>query len=790
MFFSSTIKLRKYIPLLLALLGGWYYFVLPYKLFNSPTSTIVESDNGQLIGAKIANDHQWRFPAPDSLSKKYVQCLISFEDRRFYQHYGIDGWAIVRALWQNIKSHKIREGGSTITMQVVRLMRKDKSRTIKEKVVEALLATRIELRYTKNEIIHLYAANAPFGGNVVGLEAASWRYYGRPSFDLSWAEAATLAVLPNVPALIHPGRNRTALLNKRNKLLETLCLSHIIDEEDLLLAKAEPLPEKPLPLPSLAPHLLERIAKTNNGQRVVTSLNYPLQQRANETVNRHINQLRGNSIHNAAAIIIDNETNSVIAYVGNANIAENEEHGEKVDIVTAPRSTGSILKPFLYATMIAEGEILPNTLIPDIPTYITGFVPQNFDKGYDGAVAAHHALERSLNIPTVRMLQNYGVDKFHDLLKKVGLTTLIYSPSHYGLSLILGGAEASLWDITSAYASMSRTLVHFRTHDGQYFQQDWDKPSFIKIETTEHTNQKKHTNDRDILNAASIWLTFESLSNVNRPEEESMWRMFPSSRRVAWKTGTSYGNRDAWAVGTTDKYTVGVWVGNASGEGRPMLTGVGSAAPILFDLFNMLPSTGWFQQPFDEMTYVSICRKSGYRSTNLCSETDSMWVANEGLDTPPCPHHIMVHLDPAKKYRVNTDCVSAHDMISQSWFVLPPAQEWYYKQKHHDYKTLPPIHPDCLASMVQKPMEIIYPQNNLSILITKQMDGSEGKIVLQATHRRSDATVYWHLDEHYIGSTTRQHHIAILPDTGSHTITLVDEEGMSVRGSFKIEQKK
>ncbi len=779
---------KKYwIALFVLIISLLYYFSLPDRLFNEPMSTLLESADGQLIGAKIAADQQWRFPAADTLSQKYIQCLIAFEDKRFYQHRGVDGWAIARALWRNIKTRRISEGGSTITMQVVRLMRKGRSRTIKEKLIEALLATRLEFRYTKKEILQCYAANAPFGSNVVGIEAAAWRYYGRSSADLSWAEAATLAVLPNAPALIHPGRNRKALQDKRNQLIETLHLNGTLSKEDMMLAQAEPLPEKPLPLPMYAPHLLERIAKTNNGQRIISTLDYHLQQQVSEAVNRHIKQLRGNSIHNAAAIIIDNETNCVLAYAGNITDTESDEHGEKVDVIMAPRSTGSILKPFLYAALIDEGRILPNTLIPDIPTYIAGFVPQNFDKGYDGAVAAHRALERSLNIPTVRMLQDYGVDKFQSLLQKMGLTTLVFSPSHYGLSLILGGAEASLWDIVSIYSSMSRSLNHFPPYNGQYDENDWQKPSFLKPAKKESSSVQLATTT--IVNAAAIWLTFESLSNVNRPEEEAAWRSFPSSRLVAWKTGTSYGNRDAWAVGTTPRYTVGVWVGNASGEGRPMLTGVGSAGPILFDLYNILPSTGWFRQPLDEMTRIAVCRQSGHRATELCTETDSMWVANEGLDSPPCPYHILVHLDRHQKYRVNTDCERAENIVSLPWFVLPPAQEWYYKQKHHDYKTLPPIHPNCLTSMVQQTMEIIYPQNGLSIVVTKQMDGSEGKIVLQATHRRADATIYWHLDEKYLGLTKQTHTMAALPDTGRHVLTLVDEEGMSVKGYFTVEKK-
>jgi penicillin-binding protein 1C len=777
---------RKYRLLgLFALLGAGYWFSLPANLFRDPASTIVESADGHLLGAKIAADGQWRFPAQKTGSIKYAICLMAYEDKHFMRHKGVDFVATGRAFWHNLRQGKIVEGGSTITMQVIRLMRKGKPRTIKEKIIEWFLATRLEWRYTKREILELYMAHAPFGGNVVGVEAAAWRYFGRSSQHLSWAEAAMLAVLPNAPALIHPGRNRSTLLKKRNTLLDNLCHLGLLNEEDKQLAQLEPLPDKPFALPMLAPHLVERLAKTKEGERAVTTIDYFLQQRATHVVNAHAEQLRGNGVHNAAALIIDNRSGGVLAYTGNVTGRNSKEYGEDVDLIMAPRSTGSILKPFLYAGLIDEGDVLPNTLVPDVPTFLSGFAPQNFKKSFDGAVPVHEALERSLNVPWVRLLQDFGLNRFYELLKKMGIASLKFPSEHYGLSLILGGAEASLWDICSIYASMSRTLDNFTVHHSQYAPNDWRKPVLIPQENV----PPAAVGEDCLISAAACWLVFDALSEVQRPEEEAEWKTFPSSRRVAWKTGTSYGNRDAWAVGVTPHYTVGVWVGNASGEGRPMLTGVGSAAPVLFDLFNLLPPTPWYAQPFDEMTSIAVCRQSGHRATALCEETDSMWVASSGLDTPPCPYHVLVHLDRHGKYRVNADCEEAHHIISRAWFVLPPVQEWYYRTKHYTYKPLPPVDPRCTTVAQQRPMALIYPDNGLAVVLTKQMSGELGKIELQATHRRRSAIIYWHLDEVYLGATQYFHSMPVIPSAGLHAITLVDDEGLSLTSRFRVEEK-
>jgi penicillin-binding protein 1C len=328
--------------------------------------------------------------------------------------------------------------------------------------------------------------------------------------------------------------------------------------------------------------------------------------------------------------------------------------------------------------MLDQGELLPDMLVADVPLQIRNFAPKNFSRGYDGAVPAHRALERSLNVPAVRMLQNYGNEKFHLLLRNLGMTTLTKPADHYGLTLILGGAEGTLWDITGIYAELSRVLQHYTELSGMYDPADHHPLNFYAAQSMRHHPKTSHSRLETTapVEAAAICQTFQSLSDLNRPEEEATWKSFSSSRRIAWKTGTSFGHRDAWAVGVTPAYAIGVWVGNASGEGRPTLTGVNYAAPVLFDVVAQMPRGAWFAVPYEDMTRLAVCRKSGHRASIICDETDTVWVAQKGVETEPCPYHAMLHLSKDRKYRVNSDCASISEMVHEPWFVLPPAQEW------------------------------------------------------------------------------------------------------------------
>lgn len=757
-----------------------YYFSLPKELFNDPTATVVESTEGYLLGATIAADMQWRFPERNTTPEKFKQCIVQYEDAYFYKHWGFNPVSIYKAFKTNIKAGKIVRGGSTITQQVIRLSRKNKPRTYTEKIIELLLATRLEFKYSKNKILSLYSSHAPFGGNIVGLDAASWRYFGQEVENLSWAENATLAVLPNSPGLIHINNNRATLRLKRNKLLHKLFTQRIIDSLTYSLAIQEPLPDRTFALPQIAPHLVAKIAKQHPGERIQTSIQQQLQQKLNKIVALHYKELKQNHVYNMAAIVIDIKTRKIRAYIGNS--PTDKAHQKDVDVIGKPRSTGSILKPFLYASMLNDGEILPHTIIPDIPTQFSGYKPENFNLTYYGAVSASKALAKSLNIPAVRMLQTYGVDRFYTNLQTLQLHHISKGGNYYGLPLVLGGAESSLWDITRAFTSLSSTLIHYDQTQGSYYKNELVDLTYLKNKKV-HFGEK--TREYSLFDAGSIYSTYQALRELNRPEEEENWEFYNETTPIAWKTGTSFGFRDAWAVGTSTKYVVGVWVGNADGEGRPGLTGISAAAPILFDVFSFLPTENWFTPPYDELVQVPTCKQSGYRASNICNEIDSVWVPRSGLKTAVCPYHHWVHLDKSESYQVNSSCESITNMIHKSWFILPPVQAYYYQKRNLFYKALPPYREDCIRD-TNNPMEIVDKYNYEHIFLPKNFNENKNPIIFKIKHQQPNIQIFWYLDGFFIKSTQDIHELAFFPKKGKHTLTVVDLYGNEIKKSFEI----
>ncbi|MEO6452857.1 MAG: penicillin-binding protein 1C [Ginsengibacter sp.] len=799
----KTLKRRtKIILVILAVLSIFFYFSLPSKLFNTPTSFVIEDKDGNLLNASIAADGQWRFPYDEKVPAKFIKCITTFEDKRFYYHPGVDPLAIGRAVTKNIKNKGAVQGGSTLTMQVIRLSRHRQKRNVWQKIVESIEAVRLECRYSKKEIMSLYASNAPFGSNVVGLDAASWRYFGRSADKLSWGEMASLAVLPNAPALVHPGKNRIVLLKKRNVLLDKLFINHTIDKTTCDLAKLEPLPGKPVTLPQFAPHLLQRFKENvkrstvSSPTIIKTTIDLTLQKNVVNILEQHHNVLKGNGINNICALVLEVETGNVLAYVGNISDTKDPEMESNVDVIKAPRSPGSTLKPLLYAAMLTDGMILPNSIVADIPTQIGGYAPQNFDLTYDGAVPASRALARSLNIPAVKLLQQYKYQRFYEVLKQCGITTLNRPADSYGLSLILGGSEVTMWDLAGVYASLARTLTHQNKNNGIAQANDFHPPNYQMSNQQSVISRQQPQSfqkppplgevGRGLFDATSIWFTFQAMEEVMRPGEEGLWQQFNSSQKIAWKTGTSFGFRDGWAIGLTPKYVVAIWAGNTDGEGRPGLIGVQTAAPIMFDIFRQLPSSEWFKEPLNSFIYIPVCRQSGYRANIDCPDADTIMVSKNGYRAPLCSYHKIIHLDETGTYRVNESCESPSKMVHKKWFVLTPAMEWYYKQKNHDYKSLPSYKPGCEWAEAGKYMELIYPAPNAKLYVPLEINGQRGRTIFTATHRNVNSKIFWSLDDEFLITTTNFHQVGISPAPGKHTLTLVDENGESITRQFEI----
>jgi penicillin-binding protein 1C len=576
---------------------------------------------------------------------------------------------------------------------------------------------------------------------------------------LSWAELSTLAVLPNSPALIHLGKNRESLKRKRDLLLKILNDRGVLSNEEYELSLAESLPEKPFPLPNYTPHLIDYKSKTDRGSFVSTFIDKRVQIQVQRLANDYNTRYRNsNHVDNIAVLVLDVESGEPLVYVGNTtNISVEASH---VDIIQSERSPGSTLKPFLYAAMISNGVITPKRLIADTPLSINGFTPHNFNKNFSGAVQADEAIIQSLNVPLVRMLSLYTVGRFMEDLKWLGMKSLRYDEEYYGASLILGGAEVSLWDLCQMYRCLAYNL-----------KEDCD--------SSEVKGQRR-------ISRAATWFAFEAMSKLNRPEEESEWRHFSSMKNIAWKTGTSWGSRDAWSVGVTPKYVVGVWVGNATGEGRAGMTGVGFAAPVMFDVFSLLDDSGWFSPPYGEMEQVRVCKKSGYMASTICEDVSVEYLPESANLTSSCPFCQWVHLSKDGRWQLKSSCVSISEIDTKPWFVLPAAQEYYYKYRHADYRQLPPFREDCEGSKIDQ-IDLIYPEHNMMMVIPRGFDGSLEKVVCEAVSRRTDAVLYWHLDQQFVGETGNGiHQIALAPSLGEHILSVVDDLGNRKTISFEV----
>jgi penicillin-binding protein 1C len=769
---------KKYLIMMIVLIA--FIFCLPNKLFNDPYSTVINDKHGNLLNAKIANDGQWRFPMSDSIPQRFEACLINFEDKRFHNHIGIDLLAIAEAAKVNFKSNKVKRGGSTLTMQLMRLSRKGKDRNAFNKIIEMTMALRFELSHSKKEIVNLYASHAPFGRNVVGLEAASWRYFGKKSSQLSWAESAVLAVLPNAPSLIHLSKNRDLLVKKRNRLLHSLLKENIITDEEYNLSLLESIPPAPLDLPSVTPHLMASLPKIDNSSKCITStIDRSIQTMADQVLNMHYESNKQEEIANGAVLILDTQSGEVLAYIGNTD-QSNEKY---VDMVMAKRSSGSILKPILFAAQQDAGQLTPHQLIHDIPVNLNGFTPQNFDRKYRGAVNADDALAQSLNVPFVLALKEYGVQKFIHDLQKLKISSINKSDSHYGLSLILGGAEVSLWEMCGAYAYMGRCLSNFKTHQGKYNYYDLHGPKIA----IKNLDGKKLSFEPTVLSAGAIFTTFEALTKLQRPDEDGNWQYFNSSSKIAWKTGTSFGHKDAWAIGVTPKYTIGVWIGNASGEGRAGLTGATKAAPVLFDLFNRLRYCQWFEKPWDALQKTSICKHSGHLASPYCTDLDTSYIASSSQSHQLCPYHKNIFTNQQKTERIAPDCCQCEGLVS-SWFELPPTCAYYYKNHHPEYQNLPPYSHACneLNTQSNKPIDIIYPSPQAKVYLPKNMDNVKENLIVKATTMYLDTKLFWHIDDQYLGTTLGEHTLPMNSEIGEHKLSITDELGNRVVRRFWV----
>ncbi|MDO4507391.1 MAG: penicillin-binding transpeptidase domain-containing protein, partial [Spirochaetales bacterium] len=426
-------------------------------------------------------------------------------------------------------------------------------------------------------------------------------------------------------------------------------------------------------------------------------------------------------------------------------------------MVEALRSSGSLLKPFLYGGMIDNGMLLPEQIVFDIPTRIGNYSPKNNINNYSGALPADQALTRSLNIPAVRALKEYGITQFLNLLSKYGITTLKRNADYYGLPLILGGGEIKMKEISSAYADLMNKACGRKTSIP--------------------------------LNEGTAWKLCTVLSDGIRPMDLENWQIYSRRKKIAWKTGTSSGNRDAWCIGTTPEYTVAVWVGNDSGTGNKMLTSATTAAPLMFDIFSFLPQTTWPPRPEMAFEEIKTCEKSGYAAGPYCSLTKEILKPVGTPQTQNCPYCHNYTFTPDGNYRA-----SVEDMINEyegqmpkteNRFVLPPYVEYWYKKQNLHYKSLP-TYVKWHMENAENNIQIAFPQEDSELIVPVELGGKKGSIIFEAAVKDSGSSLYWDLDGKYLGCTEKEHKMAASPNPGMHTLTLSDTSGSVQKRRFKV----
>ena len=737
-----------------------FSFVLCFAFLPKDSSSYsfsIYDRNEKLLCTSLSSEQTYHLPPSTNINEFYKKASIIYEDKAFFLHFGVDFSSIFRSLFLNIKEQKIVSGASTITMQVARILCKNEKRTYLQKIKESLIAFLLEIKYTKNEIFSFYASNAPFGGNVVGVDAASFRYFSTSQDNLTLSQVVVLAVLPNQPSLVTLSKMRERLKEKRDELIKKLYQYAIIDFQTYDLSLAEPLPEKPSPLPFLAMHYHDLLKKDQRkkaqNEKCVTTIDYNLQKLVEQKAEFHSKRLQENLIYNMAVVIIEVKTKDVVAYVGNTGFFNENGKNVYVDMAKARRSSGSLLKPFLFASMLDRGMIFPKSLLIDIPTQIQNYAPENNNGKYEGVVKASEALTKSLNIPFVRSLREYGIAPFLGLLKKCGFTTFNRKPEEYGLPLILGGGEITLYEACTVYARLMRCATSSLV-------QDEDFP----------------------ISEGAAYITLNELTSGKRPYDEAFWQSFASKQKIAWKTGTSDGYKDAWSIGVTPKYVVGVWAGNADGVGRPEIKSNIATLPLMFELFNVLEKSSWLIKPEKALKKCLVCSHSHYSKGMHCDyEIEEELPINAPLPKL-CPYCTSVCLTSDGKYRVTASEAIGNEDI-ENWFILPPFIESFYARNHKQYKTLPPFLNKTYRS---SDFEIIFPENNSFIEIPIELSEKKGAFTAKVIHKNKDAMIYWDIDGNYLGMTKIFHQFDITVPSGSHVLTVTDDAGNSKKVLFYV----
>ena len=744
-----------------------YIYPLPKNMLFKDHSHFIYSRDGRLLNCFASYDHFWRKPIRiDKISLNLIKSVIACEDRWFYYHPGFNPVSLVSAAIADLKSGRIIRGGSTITMQIARMM-EPKARTIKNKLFEICRAVQLEMHYSKNELLEIYFNLVPYGGNIEGVGAATYFYFGKSPEQLTLSEAAILTAIPTSPNQFRPDLVPDNCRFRRDRILEYLHKEDVISSTEYAGAKDEEIPNRRTNRPFLAPQFCQSMLSLyTSGSDIHTTIDYQKQSLCERLAYTHQQALIEKGIYNLAVVVLDNKTGDVLAVVGSPDFVDSVHSGQ-INGIMARRSPGSALKPFIYALGFETGEITPDSRIDDIPVTYAGYIPENYDEEYHGVVPVTEALIQSLNVPAVNLTKRVGLQKFYDLLKSAGMGSLEKKYYEYGLPLVLGGCEVTLLELSNMYATLAR--------EGNY------RP--VRMLKDDRIDK-----GRQILSEETCYIISGILANLQRTEMNSSWEFTKDQPTIAWKTGTSYGRKDAWTIGYNPQYTVGVWAGNFSGQGTPYLVGVEVASPLMFAIFREVTKgteLKWFEPP-PGIGFREVCTISGMVPNGSCPATKQESYIIQVSDATPCDIHKIVTIDHRSGHMLCRACsYSAHKIdtvVVEQW----PARLSNWLLSQGLTKPLPQHNPYCTGILADDAPVIISPEKNGVYELLAATPLEFQKILFKASAALGSNRIHWFLDNKLYATSEGGSQLFYLPESGAHRLMCVDDLGRSSQISFEV----
>lgn len=760
---------------------GLLHFVFPLPALPSYSMVVLDS-KGEVIHAFLTPDEKWRMKTDLSeISPMLKKALLHKEDKYFYYHPGVNPIAIVRAGAMNLLHLKRTSGASTITMQVARMF-EPKRRTYFNKLIEVFRAFQLEWTYSKEEIFQLYINKMPFGSNIEGVKSASVLYFKKNPDHLSLAEVTALSVIPNRPSSLRMGQNNDKIVLARNKWLKRFAEDKLFSTEEISDALDEPLTASRNAAPKLVPHLALKLKRTAGSALINTPIDLQMQLKSEKIVKDYVRNLYALNIRNAAVMVLDNRTHEVVTYIGSADFNAIQDGGQ-VNGAAAIRQPGSALKPLIYGLCFDQGVLTPKTMMSDVPINLGGFMPENYDNQFHGLVSAEYALENSLNIPAVKALNSLGTSVLIQRLSACGFKQIKKDQNKLGLSLALGGCGVSLEEMTSLYSAFA--------NEGFYV------PALFT--RSKRSNQGTHKSDFGqlanpqepiadtiaLLSPSATFMLNEILSRLARPDLPVNWEASMHTPRIAWKTGTSYGRRDAWSVGYNKNYTIGVWVGNFSGEGVPELNGANIATPLLFKLFNTIDynsTNEWFSMP-KECGIRLVCSETGMPPSSQCTNTVMDYFLPMISPTMVCNNRQEFATDPKGKITYCKHCQPENGYRKQWYKIIAPEMQAYYEENRMAYEPLPPHNPSCDKVFVEGAPIVKFPVEGAEYLISKTQPEP---LQLRCETRSDVQLVYWTINNKFYQKTLANKTIYFTPQEGSVKISCTDDKGRITNCFIKV----